>query len=67
LALFDQALAEVGSGHGGGQLALLLAEKARLMIDLGRDHDANVVLERAVQLLPDTPSEEGARVLGALA
>jgi DNA-binding NarL/FixJ family response regulator len=67
LALFDQALAEVGSGDDGRRLALLLAEKARMMIDLGRDRDANVELERAVQLLPDTPSEEGAKVLASLA
>ncbi|HET7047288.1 MAG TPA: AAA family ATPase, partial [Solirubrobacteraceae bacterium] len=67
LALFDQALAEVGSGDDGRRLALLLAEKARLMIDLGRDQDANVELERAVQLLPDAPSDEGAKVLASLA
>jgi tetratricopeptide (TPR) repeat protein len=66
-ALLDQALAEVGSGDDGRRLALLLAEKAQLMIDLGRDQDANVELERAVQLLPDTPSTEGAKVLASLA
>jgi DNA-binding CsgD family transcriptional regulator len=67
LALFDQALAEVGSGDDGRRLALLLAERARLMIDLGRDAEANSGLERAVQILPDTPSEEGAKVLASLA
>jgi DNA-binding CsgD family transcriptional regulator len=67
VALFDQALAEVGSADDGRRLALLLAEKARLMIDLGLDQQANVELERAVQVLPDTPSEEGAKVLASLA
>src|SRR5262249_27604798 len=63
----DQALAEVGAGDDGRRLALLLAERARLMIDLGRDAEANSELERAVQILPDTPSEEGAKVLASLA
>jgi DNA-binding CsgD family transcriptional regulator len=67
LALFDQALAEADSGDDGSRLALLLAEKARLLIDLGRDQEANLALERAVGLLPDTPSEEGAKVLASLA
>jgi len=67
LALFDQALAEIGSVDDGGRLALLLAEKARLMIDLGRDQAANVELERAVKLLPEAPSREGAKVLASLA
>jgi DNA-binding CsgD family transcriptional regulator len=67
LALFDQALAEVGPGDDGRRLALLLAERARLMIDLGRDTEANAELERAVQILPDAPSEEGAKVLASLA
>ncbi|MGZ4196875.1 MAG: helix-turn-helix transcriptional regulator [Solirubrobacteraceae bacterium] len=67
VALFEQALAEVGSADDGRRLALLLAEKARLMIDLGRDQQANIELERAVQVLPDTPSEEGAKVLASLA
>jgi DNA-binding NarL/FixJ family response regulator len=67
VALFEQALAEVDSADDGRRLALLLAEKARLMIDLGRDQEANVELERAVQVLPDAPSEEGAKVLASLA
>ena len=67
VALFEQALAEVGSADDGRRLALLLAEKARLMIDLGRDQEANVELERAVAVLPDAPSEEGAKVLASLA
>ena len=67
VALFEQALAEVGSADDGRRLALLLAEKARLMIDLGRDQQANVELERAVAVLPDAPSEEGAKVLASLA
>jgi DNA-binding CsgD family transcriptional regulator len=67
VALFEQALAEVGSADDGRRLALLLAEKARLMIDLGRDQQANVELERAVAVLPDAPSEEGAKVLTSLA
>ena len=37
------------------------------MIDLGRDQQANVELERAVAVLPDAPSAEGAKVLASLA
>ena len=47
VALFEQALAEVGSGDDGRRLALLLAEKARLMIDLGRDQQAQCRLDLA--------------------
>ena len=67
VALFEQALAEVDSADDGRRLALLLAERARLMIDLGRDQEANLELERAVRVLPDAPSEEGAKVLASLA
>ena len=67
VALFDQALAEVGAGDDGRRRALLLAERARLIIDLGRDREGNAELERAVKLLPDAPTEEAPKVLASLA
>lgn len=67
LALVDQALDEVGYGGPLEQRAMLLARRARILRDLGRDDEGIAVLEQAVGLLPpELPSRAGAHVLGQL-
>jgi DNA-binding CsgD family transcriptional regulator len=67
LALVDEALEEVGYGGPLDQRAMLLARRARILRDLGRDDEGIAVLEQAVGLLPpELPSRAGAHVLGQL-
>ncbi len=67
LALVDQALEEVGYGGPLEQRAMLLARRATILRELGRDDEGIAVLEQAVGLLPpDLPSRAAARVLGQL-
>jgi DNA-binding CsgD family transcriptional regulator/tetratricopeptide (TPR) repeat protein len=68
LALVDQALEEVGYGGTLEQRAMLLARRASILRDLGRDDEGIAVLEQAVGLLPaDVPSRTAAHVIGQLA
>jgi predicted ATPase len=84
LALVDQALAELSTDaladvdaeaparvDAGGTLelrAMLLARRAAILSDIGRDAEGIAVLEQAVSLLPaELPSQGGAHVLAALA
>jgi DNA-binding CsgD family transcriptional regulator len=65
MALFDQAVAEVGPDEDPGRLARLLARRSRVLTDVGRDEEAIAELERAVDLLPPTPSAASAQVLAS--
>jgi DNA-binding CsgD family transcriptional regulator/tetratricopeptide (TPR) repeat protein len=68
LAHVDQALEEVGYGGALEQRAMLLARRASILRDLGRDDEGIAVLEQAVGLLPpDVPSRTAAHVIGQLA
>ncbi|MGN6867716.1 MAG: helix-turn-helix transcriptional regulator [Solirubrobacteraceae bacterium] len=68
LALVDQALEEVGYGGTLEQRAMLLARRASILRDLGRDEEGITVLEQAAGLLPvELPSRVSAYVLGQLA
>lgn len=68
LALVDQALEEVGYGGTLEQRAMLLARRASILRDLGRDEEGIAVLEQAAGLLPpELPSRVSAYVLGQLA
>ena len=68
LALVDEALGEVGDGGGVDRRAMLMARRATILRDLGRDDEGIAVLERAVAMLPpDRQTEAGAHVLAALA
>ncbi len=68
LALVDEALAEVDDSRTAEGRASLLAHRAELLGDLGRDDEGLAVFEQAVGLLPaDVRSRVGARVLGKFA
>jgi DNA-binding CsgD family transcriptional regulator len=76
LALVDEALEEAGheaparAGHGEAEeeRAMLLARRAAILRELGRDDEGIAVLEQAAALLPtELPSQAGAHVLGQLA
>jgi DNA-binding CsgD family transcriptional regulator len=68
LALVDQALDELGDGGTMEQRALLLARRAAILRDLGRDEEGITVLEQAAGLLPtEPPSRVSAHVLAQLA
>jgi ATP/maltotriose-dependent transcriptional regulator MalT len=68
LALVDQALEEVGYGGTLEQRAMLLARRASILRELGRDEEGIAVLEQAAGLLPpELPSRVSAYVLGQLA
>ena len=68
LALVDQALEEVGYGGTLEQRAMLLASRATILRELGRDEEGITVLEQAAGLLPaELPSRVSALVLGRLA
>jgi DNA-binding NarL/FixJ family response regulator len=68
LALVDQALEEVGYGGTLEQRGTLLARRASILRDLGRDEEGIAVLEQAAGLLPpELPSRVSAYVLGQLA
>jgi ATP/maltotriose-dependent transcriptional regulator MalT len=55
LALYDEALTELGGSGAGEREALLLDGKATSLTDLGRDAEASDVLEHAATLLPSEP------------
>jgi DNA-binding NarL/FixJ family response regulator len=67
LALVDQALGEVGHDGDPEHRARLLVRRAELLVDLGRDEEGLTVLEEAVGLLPDSPSQVSAQVLSIYA
>ena len=68
LALVDQALEEIGYGGTLEQRSMLLARRASILRDLGRDEEGITVLEQAAGLLPaELPSRVSAYVLGQLA
>jgi DNA-binding CsgD family transcriptional regulator/tetratricopeptide (TPR) repeat protein len=68
LALVGQALEEVGYGGTLEERAMLLARRAAILRDVGRDDEGIALLEQAVGLLPpDLPSRAGAHVLVQLA
>jgi DNA-binding CsgD family transcriptional regulator/tetratricopeptide (TPR) repeat protein len=68
LGLVDQALAELGYEGTPERRAMLLARRAAILRDLGRDEEGLTVLQQAVELLPtDRPSAAAAHVLAALA
>jgi DNA-binding CsgD family transcriptional regulator len=68
LALVDQGLAEVGYAGALERRATLLATRAAILRDLGRDEEGLAVLEQAAALLPrDLPSRAGVLVQVALA
>jgi DNA-binding CsgD family transcriptional regulator/tetratricopeptide (TPR) repeat protein len=68
LALVDQALEEAGYDGALEERAMLLARRAAILRELGRDDEGIAVLEQAAALLPvELPSQAGARVLGQLA
>ncbi len=68
LALYDEALTEVGQSAAGERVALLLDGKATSLTDLGRDDEASDVLEHAASLLPiEPPTVARAVVLVSLA
>jgi DNA-binding CsgD family transcriptional regulator len=67
LAMFDDALAELGPDADAERRALLMEARAATVLDSGRDEEARRDLERAAALLPDEPSDARALVLTALA
>src|SRR5262249_22081378 len=68
LTLFDEALTELEPGAEPERRALLMEARAATLLDLGRDDEAQLELERAAALLPDgPPGEAHAVVLTSLA
>jgi DNA-binding NarL/FixJ family response regulator len=68
LAMFDEALAELGADADPERRALLMEARAATVLDSGREAEARLDLERAAALLPDDrPSDARAVVLTALA
>jgi len=67
LAMFDEALAELGPDADPERRALLMEARAASLLDSGRDDEARLELERAAALLPDEPSDARALVLTELA
>jgi DNA-binding CsgD family transcriptional regulator/tetratricopeptide (TPR) repeat protein len=68
LAMFDDALAELGPEADPERRALLMEARAATVLDSGREAEARLDLERAAALLPDDPpSDARALVLTALA
>jgi DNA-binding CsgD family transcriptional regulator len=69
LALFDEALAELGEEHDPERVAVVLEAKAEALIDVQREEDSLAVLERAASLLPPDgkPTFARAMVLTSLA
>jgi DNA-binding CsgD family transcriptional regulator/predicted negative regulator of RcsB-dependent stress response len=68
LAMFDEALAELGANADPERHALLIEARAATLLDLGRDDEARSELERAAaQLPPEAPDEVRAVVLTSLA
>jgi DNA-binding CsgD family transcriptional regulator/tetratricopeptide (TPR) repeat protein len=68
LAMFDDALAELGPEADPERRALLMEARAATVLDSGREAEGRLDLERAAALLPDDPpSDARALVLTALA
>jgi DNA-binding NarL/FixJ family response regulator len=68
LALFDEALAELAAGADPVRRALLMEARSAALLDLGRDDEAQLALERAAALLPEgSRTEAHAVVLTSLA
>jgi DNA-binding NarL/FixJ family response regulator len=68
LALFDEALGELGADADAERRAVLLEAQAAAMIDVGRPNEATVALEQAASLLgEEPPTVARALVLVALA
>jgi DNA-binding CsgD family transcriptional regulator len=68
LAMFDEALAELGADADPERRALLMEARAAAVLDTGREAEARLELERAAALLPaEPPSDARAVVLTALA
>jgi DNA-binding CsgD family transcriptional regulator/tetratricopeptide (TPR) repeat protein len=68
LALFDEALDELGRDTDAERRALLLEAKAAALIDVSRPDEATALLEEAASLLPEEPPTVArAMVLAALA
>jgi DNA-binding CsgD family transcriptional regulator/tetratricopeptide (TPR) repeat protein len=64
LALLDQALAEAGDAAAPQRRAQLLADRAELLGDLGREEEGLAGFDQAVGLLPlDPPTAMSAHVL----
>ena len=68
LALFDEALAELGTAGDPERVALVLEARSQPLVLLGRGDEARAVLERAASLLPaEPPTMARAVVLASLA
>src|SRR4051794_18307855 len=68
LTLLDEALAELAPGSEPERRALLMEARAATLLDLGRDAEVELELERAAALLPaGPPGEVHAVVLTSLA
>jgi ATP/maltotriose-dependent transcriptional regulator MalT len=68
LALFDEALVELGTTGDPERLALVLETRSQALTFLARADEARVALERAASLLPaDPPTVARALVLASLA
>ena len=67
LAMFDDALAELGPHADPERRALLMEARAATVLDSGRDDEARLDLERAAALLPDESGDARASVLTTLA
>ena len=68
LALFDEALGELGTAGDSERLALVLEARSQPLVLLGRGDEAHDALERAASLLPaDPPTVARAVVLASLA
>src|SRR5262249_27954603 len=68
LALFAEALGELGADTDSERRALLLEAKAAALIDVSRPDEATALLEQAASLLPEEPPTVArAIVLAALA
>lgn len=67
LSLLDEALGTLGDSGEPVRRAQLLERRARAVRDLGREQEAVEMLEAAVVLLGDEPSEARASALAALA
>ena len=68
LAMFDEALAELGPDADPERRALLMEARAATLLDFGRADEAGLELERAAALLPpEPPSDAQAVVFTALA
>ena len=68
IALFDEALGELGPAADPERRALLIESRAQALIDLGRTEEATAALELAASLLPaEPPTVARAVVLASLA